>query len=92
MRRLLRRVMPLQRFTDSDRRVAFMMWAAGIAQGFAQAQATATLPFSRQAMDLTEGEMSQVLAITRLATFGALAFSAVADRTGRRRPFLAAYI
>ncbi len=64
------------------------MWIAGTVQGFAQAQVTNTLPFVRTSLRLSEGEMSQVLAITRLGAFLALAATVYGDRRGRRWPFL----
>ncbi len=67
------------------------MALAAYVQGFAQAQATNTLPFARISLGLSAGEMSQILAITRVGSVLALAFSFYGDRNGRRRPFLAAF-
>ena len=67
------------------------MAVAAYVQGFAQAQATNTLPFVRLSLGLTAGEMSQILAITRFGSILALAFSFYGDRRGRRTPFLAAF-
>lgn len=67
------------------------MSVAAYVQGFAQAQATNTLPFARLSLGLTPGEMSQILAITRFGSVLALAFSFYGDRRGRRGPFLAAF-
>lgn len=89
--RALRAVLPVQAFTAADRRITFLMWLSGVLQGFAQAQANATLPFVRLTLGLSEGQMGQLLAMARLGSFLALAFSAYGDRRGRRRPFLAAF-
>jgi MFS family permease len=67
------------------------MSVAAYVQGFAQAQATNTLPFARLSLGLTAGEMSQILAITRFGSILALAFSFFGDRRGRRAPFLLAF-
>jgi predicted MFS family arabinose efflux permease len=67
------------------------MWAAAVVQGYSQATVTATLPFTREALGLTEGQASAVLAVTRLAALGAILFSWWADHRGRRRPLLAAF-
>ncbi len=78
----------MDRFTASDRRVVFVMWTAGVVQGFAQSQAANTLPFTRAGLGLTEGEMSLLLGIARLAAFAALPLGWLGDHRGRRRPFL----
>jgi MFS family permease len=75
----------------AERSAALLMWLVGVFQGFAQSHASATVPFTRSALGLTEGEMSLVLAVTRIAGFGALAFTAWGDRRGRRLPFLVAF-
>ncbi len=67
------------------------MALAAYVQGFAQAQATNTLPFARISLGLSAGDMSQILAITRVGSVLALAFSFYGDRNGRRRPFLSAF-
>jgi MFS family permease len=82
---------PPDRFTPRDRRIVLLMSIAAYVQGFAQAQATNTLPFARLSLGLTAGEMSQILAITRLGSVLALAFSFFGDRRGRRGPFLLAF-
>ncbi|MDH3259771.1 MAG: MFS transporter [Acidimicrobiia bacterium] len=79
------------RFTPRDRRIVLLMSVAAYVQGFAQAQATNTLPFARLSLGLTAGEMSQILAITRFGSVLALAFSFYGDRHGRRGPFLSAF-
>jgi MFS family permease len=67
------------------------MYLAGLFQGFAQAHPVNTLPFARVSLGLSEGEMSQLLAIARLGALAAVAFTLWGDRSGRRRPFLTAY-
>ena len=64
------------------------MWVAGVLQGFAQSQASATLPFTRVGLGLSEGEMSLLLGFARLAAFAALPLGWLGDHIGRKRPFL----
>src|ERR671919_1977728 len=90
LRRALEPVLPVRRFTASDRRIVLVMWLAGLVQGFAQSQASAGLPFTRLGLGLSEGEMSLMLGIARLAAFAALPIGWLADHRGRRRPFLVA--
>jgi MFS family permease len=78
----------VDRFTSSDRRIVAVIWAAGLVQGFAQSQASATLPFTRAGLGLTEGEMSLLLGIARLAAFAALPLGWIGDHRGRRKPLL----
>ncbi|HJQ90102.1 MAG TPA: MFS transporter [Acidimicrobiia bacterium] len=88
LRRVLGPLLPVDRFTSGDRRIVFVIWTAGVIQGFAQSQAAATLPFTRAGLGLTEGEMSLLLGIARLAAFAALPLGWLGDHKGRRRPFL----
>lgn len=88
LRRLMDPLLPVERFTSADRRIVFIIWAAGVVQGFAQSQASATLPFTRAGLGLSEGEMSLLLGIARLAAFAALPLGWIGDRRGRRRPLL----
>jgi MFS family permease len=81
-------LLPVDRFTSSDRRIVAVIWAAGLVQGFAQSQASATLPFTRAGLGLTEGEMSLLLGIARLAAFAALPLGWIGDHRGRRKPLL----
>jgi MFS family permease len=78
----------VERFSSADRRIVFIIWAAGVIQGFAQSQASATLPFTRAGLGLSEGEMSLLLGIARLAAFAALPLGWIGDHRGRRRPLL----
>ena len=89
--KLLKPLLPLERFTPHDRAMALVMWMVGVVQGFAQAHPTAGLPFTRQGLGLSEADMSALLAIARLASLGAIALSVWGDRRGRRRPLLVAY-
>jgi MFS family permease len=78
----------VERFSSADRRIVFIIWVAGVIQGFAQSQASATLPFTRAGLGLSEGEMSLLLGIARLAAFAALPLGWIGDHRGRRRPLL----
>jgi MFS family permease len=68
-----------------------LLWVLGAFQGMAQAPLSAILPYTRQGLGLTEGQMSLMLSITRLASLGAVVISYWGDRAGRRRPFLVSY-
>lgn len=56
------------------------MWALGICQGYVQATLASVLPFVRRAFELTEGQMSGLIALTRVGTLLALPFGLLADR------------
>ena len=84
-------LVPIGRLTRTERITVATMWLVGVLQGYAQSQASATLPFTRTGLGIGEGEMSAILAIARIASFGALALSHWGDRRGRRAPFLVAY-
>jgi MFS family permease len=88
MRRTIDPLLPVDRFSPADRKIVFIIWTAGVVQGFAQSQAAATLPFTRAGLGLSEGEMSLLLGIARLAAFAALPLGWIGDHKGRRRPFL----
>jgi MFS family permease len=88
LKRLLSPFLPVARFTATDRRITVTLWIAGLLQGFAQSQASATLPFTRVGLGLSEGEISLVLGLARLGGFAALPLAWWADRHGRRRPLL----
>ncbi len=75
---------------DLDRQMRFVLvafWLTGIAQGFAQSHAANTLPFVRLALGLTEGEMSGVMALTRIGALAAVVIAFASDRQGRRSLF-----
>lgn len=78
----------MERFTRADKQVVFIIWVAGVIQGYSQSQASATLPFTRAGLGLSEGEMSLLLGLARLAAFAALPLGWLADHVGRKRPFL----
>lgn len=90
VRRVLDPLLPVGRFTSFDRRIVFIIWVGGVIQGFAQSQASASLPFTRAGLGLTEGEMSLLLGLARLAAFAALPLGWLGDHKGRRRPYLVA--
>lgn len=90
LRRVLDPLLPVGRFTAYDRRIVFIIWVAGVIQGFGQSQASASLPFTRIGLGLSEGEMSLMLGLARLAAFAALPIGWLGDHRGRRRPFLIA--
>jgi MFS family permease len=90
VKRLLEPLLPVTRFTAADKRITVTIWMAGLIQGFAQSQASATLPYTRAGLGLTEGEISLLLGMARLGGFIALPLAWMADRHGRRRPFLIA--
>jgi MFS family permease len=89
-RRVLDPILPVGRFTGADRRLVVVIWVAGLVQGFGQSQASASLPFTRAGLGLSEGEMSLMLGLARLAAFAALPIGWMGDHRGRRRPFLIA--
>ena len=89
-RRILDPILPVGRFTAADRRLVIVIWVAGLVQGFGQSQASASLPFTRAGLGLSEGEMSLMLGLARLAAFAALPIGWMGDHGGRRRPFLIA--
>ncbi len=78
-------------FTIRDRRVLTLMLFVALVAGYAGSQLSHTLPFARKALDVTEGGMNWVFAATRLASFIGLLFMVLADRRGRRTPFLVAF-
>ncbi len=92
MRRVFRSLFPFRELTAVERRLVLLLWVMGVLQGVAQSPLSALVPFTRVGLGLTQGEMSLVLAVTRLASLGAVGFSWWGDRNGRRRPFLAAFL
>lgn len=91
-RRLLDALFPIGRFSLAERRVVLLMWAVGIGQGYASSNLSATIPFTRVALGLSEAQMSLILAVTRLAGFVALAFAVWGDRKGRKVPLISAFM
>lgn len=89
---ILKPFLPTERFTRHDRAVVLAMWMVGVVQGFSQSHPSATLPFTRAGLGMSEAEMSAVLAVARLASFLAIGLSVWGDRGGRRRPILLAYV
>ncbi len=90
--RLTASLFPVKRFLPVERAVVFIMWAVGIGQGYAGSNLSATIPFTRVALGMSEAEISLVLGVTRLAGFGALAFAVWGDRKGRKIPLIAAFM
>jgi MFS family permease len=90
LRRALDPLLPVGSFSAYDKRIVFIIWVAGVIQGFGQSQASASLPFTRVGLGLSEGEMSLMLGLARLAAFAALPIGWLGDHRGRRRPFLIA--
>lgn len=86
----LRPFLPRVRLSRRDRQVILLLWGAGIALGWSQGEASALLPYSRVDLALSEGDMAFVLAMARVAAFGAIALGVAADRIGRRRPLVVA--
>ncbi len=78
-------------FTIRDRRVLTLMGFVALVAGYGGSQLSHTLPFARNALGLTEGEMNWVFAVTRLLSLIGLLFMVYADRRGRRLPFLIAF-
>lgn len=89
---LLRRYVPIHALTPVERRTLLAAWVAGVAQGFAQSHATNTLPFSRLTFGLSEAEMANVLATTRIGALVALFVAMAADRSGRRVPLVVGFV
>lgn len=79
------------RFTPRDRRALFLMSLVGIVVGYGAAMISSTIPFVRSALDVSEGGMFGILAVTRALSLFGVVFAFTADREGRREPFLAAF-
>ena len=82
---------PAGGFSVGDRRITFLLGIIAFVAGYAGAQMAHTLPFTRLSLDLTEGQMSFMLAFVRAVSLLGVAFSMFADRRGRRTPLLAAF-
>jgi len=80
------------RFAARDRRIIFLMTLVALVTGYGANVISHTVVFSRTALDLTEGGMFWVFGVTRAASLAGLAFALVADRRGRREPFLLAFL
>ena len=64
----------------------------GFIAAYAASQMAHTLPFVRLSFDLTEGQMSLMFAGIRAASLLGVLFAIAADRSGRRKPLLAAFV
>lgn len=78
-------------FSPSERRIVFLTSVIGFVAAYAASQMAHMLPFVRLSFDLTEGEMSLMFAGIRAASLLGVLFAMTADRTGRRKPILAAF-
>lgn len=78
--------------TSDEVRITVLMWMAGVAQGYAGAHATNTLPYARASLSLSEADMAGVLSISRLGALLAISFSMWSDRRGRKWPFVTALV
>lgn len=87
---IIRPLLPREPLTRDDRWIIFLMWLAGVAMGWSQGEASSLLPFTRQDLGMSGGEMSLVLAVARIGAFGAILVGAAADHIGRRRPLIGA--
>lgn len=78
-------------FTLRDRRTLTLMAFVALVAGYGGSQLSHTLPFARSALDVSEGGMNWVFATTRIMSWLGLSFMVIADRRGRRVPFLVAF-
>lgn len=78
-------------FSTRDRRALFLMSIVAFFAGLAATSISHTLPFARESLGLSEGDMFTVFAVTRAVSLAGIAFAIFADRNGRRKPFIAAY-
>lgn len=69
----------------------FLLSIIGFIAGYAASQMAHTLPFVRHSFELSEGQMSLMFAGIRAASLLGVVFAVVADRSGRRKPLLAAF-
>lgn len=83
---------PARRFSVRDRRILTLMALAQFVISYSGSLISTTLPFARKALVITEGDMSLIFAITRIASLAAIVFALYGDRHGRRRPFLLAFL
>lgn len=78
-------------FTRHDRRALFLMSLVAFFAGLSGTSISHTLPFARESLGLSEGDMFRIFAITRAVSLLGIAFTIRADREGRRAPFIAAF-
>lgn len=78
-------------FTRNDRRALFLMSLVAFFAGLSGTGISHTLPFARESLGLSEGDMFRIFAITRAVSLLGIAFTIRADREGRRTPFIAAF-
>lgn len=78
-------------FRPSDRRIVLLTSVIGFVAAYAASQMAHTLPFVRLSFELTEGQMSLMFAGIRAASLLGVLFAITADRSGRRKPLLAAF-
>jgi MFS family permease len=78
-------------FTARDRRAIFLMVLVAFVAGYGGAQLGHVNVFVRLSYDLTEGGMFSIFGITRLISLLGVGFAIVADRRGRRIPFLVVF-
>lgn len=83
---------PGAHFTVRDRRVLFLMSLVAFIIGLAAGPLSHTVPQTRAWFELTVGDFNVVFLITRAASLLGVAFAVWADRVGRRRPFLIAFL
>ncbi|MEE8331686.1 MAG: MFS transporter [Acidimicrobiia bacterium] len=83
---------PARRFSVRDRRILTLMALAQFIISYSGSLISTTLPFARKALVITEGDMGQIFAITRVVSLVAIAFALYGDRHGRRGPFLLAFL
>jgi MFS family permease len=79
-------------FNATDRRILFLASIIGFVAGYAGSQMPHTLPFARNALELTEGQMSALFAAVRAVSLLGVLFAIPADTNGRRKPILAAFV
>ncbi|MCL1595735.1 MAG: MFS transporter [Actinomycetia bacterium] len=79
-------------FNAQDRRILFLSAIIAFVAGYAGSQMPHTLPFARVSLELTEGQMSAIFAAVRAVSLLGVFFAISADRSGRRKPILAAFV
>jgi MFS family permease len=83
---------PVDRFTLRDRRITTLMALVAFIVAFGGSTMVHTVPFTRNSLDISEGTMSWLFAFARAVSLVGLLFAVYADRHGRRRPFLVAFL